>query len=213
MGNSEASSMISTTLERLSEAHGIDATLDALPGPVDDNAISDLSAIVEGVGAALPWVETAIDATLVRGMGYYTGAIFEIRHNELTGSLAGGGRYDKMIGKLSGTDVPAVGFSIGFERLYDLLEGRGRSVDAQRQRRIAMLYDSEASAAEVMAAAQHLRSQGDIVRTEPSVKNRGGQLKRLAEAGFTQWGEFRTDGEVVVQSLSEEAPSSSGDRL
>ena len=61
------------------------------------------------------------DPTLVRGMGYYTGQVFEIIHPEMSGSVAGGGRYDKLIGRSLGHDVPACGFSIGFERIVDLL--------------------------------------------------------------------------------------------
>jgi histidyl-tRNA synthetase len=71
-------------------------------------------------------VDIRFDPTLVRGMGYYTGPIFEISHTGYPSSIAGGGRYDNMIGRFLGRPVPACGFSIGFERLVEILEERGR---------------------------------------------------------------------------------------
>ena len=84
------------------------------------------------------------DPTLVRGMGYYTGPIFEIRSSSFAaGSIAGGGRYDGMIGRMLGRDVPATGFSIGFERVVDIL-GRIEGRTARDDRRIALLFDEAA---------------------------------------------------------------------
>ena len=75
------------------------------------------------------------DPTLVRGMSYYTGTIFEISMDEFGGSVGGGGRYDKMIGKFTGQDTPAVGFSIGFERIVMLLLERGYQVPQADRRK------------------------------------------------------------------------------
>src|SRR6185312_3819271 len=74
-----------------------------------------------------------------RGMGYYTGQVFEIIHPEMSGSVAGGGRYDRLIGRSLGKDVPACGFSIGFERIVDLLDSAPR-VDT-----VAVLHEADVS--------------------------------------------------------------------
>jgi len=99
-----------------------DALADSVPGLAAD-VIGDLAttaASLDQLAAERP-LSWRFDPTLVRGMGYYTGQVFEITHPDMTGSVAGGGRYDKLIGRSLGQDVPACGFSIGFERIVDLL--------------------------------------------------------------------------------------------
>ena len=91
------------------------------------------------------------DPTLVRGMGYYTGQVFEIMHPDMSGSVAGGGRYDKLIGRSLGHDVPACGFSIGFERIVDLLS-REQTRDA-----VAVLVESDVPVTEALAIAREMR--------------------------------------------------------
>ena len=80
------------------------------------------------------------DPTLVRGMGYYTGTIFEVSMEGFSGSVAGGGRYDKMIGRFTGNDTPACGFSIGFERIITILLDAGFKTPDE-SRKIAFLYE------------------------------------------------------------------------
>src|SRR5262249_58805364 len=82
------------------------------------------------------------DPSLVRGMGYYTGPIFEAVYGGGTSAIAGGGRYDRMVGRLLGNDVPACGFSIGFERVVSILEERAGGGGAPRER-IAVLFDRD----------------------------------------------------------------------
>src|SRR6185436_16523167 len=77
-----------------------------------------LASLADAVGAE----RLQFDPFLVRGMGYYTGPIFELAHPSVEYSLGGGGRYDGMIGRFLGTEVPATGFSLGFERLVELVE-------------------------------------------------------------------------------------------
>src|SRR5437870_4581478 len=97
----------------------------------DEPAFAWLATISAGVAGALPsGARVQFDPTLVRGMGYYTGTIFEVVMPGFSGSVAGGGRYDRMVGKLLGRDVPACGFSIGFERLVAILGERGGAIDA-----------------------------------------------------------------------------------
>lgn len=98
-----------------------DATFAALPGRVPERA-ERLVAIRDAVLEAKPDARLVADATLVRGQGYYTGTIFELHHPDSSGSIGGGGRYDGMVGRFLGVDVPACGFSIGFERVVELVD-------------------------------------------------------------------------------------------
>src|SRR5262245_36883048 len=122
--------------------HGLDAMRAQLGNPAADGACAVLARIIEAVGATAGGrFAIAFDPTLVRGMGYYTGPIFEIRSSSFAGgSIAGGGRYDGMIGGLLGRPVPATGFSIGFERVVDLL-GRMPARGAGGDKRVALLFD------------------------------------------------------------------------
>ena len=101
------------------------------------------------------------DHTLVRGMGYYTSTIFEITYGDLGYAIAGGGRYDKMIGKISGVDVPAVGFSIGFERIVDLLIAENKVSNTDEK--IALIYGEEDDLVKVVKSAIHLRESMAVV--------------------------------------------------
>ncbi len=156
--------------------------------------VADLSATaasLERLAAERP-LDWQFDPTLVRGMGYYTGHVFEVIHPEMSGSVAGGGRYDKLIGRSLGHDVPACGFSIGFERIVDLLS-REQSRDA-----IAVLVEADVPVPDAVAVARETREQagpGRVVETVRRSGKFGAQLKRLEAAGFT--------GFVVVRFESE----------
>jgi histidyl-tRNA synthetase len=147
-----------------------------VPDWLDVDAYRDLLAI----RAALPDVTLQFDPTLVRGMGYYTGTIFEIAHPESGSSVGGGGRYDGMIGRFLGRDVPAVGFSIGFERIVDLIPD---VLDAEPA--VALLIDGDVPAAALLDAKRAEVAGGRRVRLEPARKNRRAQLDALAADGFT----------------------------
>jgi len=153
-----------------------------LPAGVDDEAVQQLAALAEAVDAATLEVLT-FDPFLVRGMGYYTGTIFEVTHPSLGYSVAGGGRYDGMIGRFLGRDVPAVGFSLGFERLVDLVElNAGEAVDA-----VALVHDGTASPAELVALKAALIATGARVRLESRTRNLGPLLEQLKQGGFTRF--------------------------
>ena len=128
------------------------------------------------------------DPTLVRGMGYYTGTIFEVKLNEYNFSIAGGGRYDEMIGKFSGQKTPACGFSIGFERIITILKDQAAD-EAGKTEGIALLVENGASP-EIMTSvfekAAALRAEGKTVTVLPLKKNAKFQIDRLMEEGFTQ---------------------------
>jgi histidyl-tRNA synthetase len=197
---SDAPRILTEAVEGLVAARGFDDTLMALPSAVDASAVGDLQQIAAVVNATLDWVGMELDTTLVRGQGYYTGSIFEVEHPASSGSLAGGGRYDRMIGKLSGTDAPACGLSIGFERLWDVMAS---SIDTRAgRRRIALLHSKDDPMDLVATAAHRLREEGDVVRRELAVKNRRAQLTRLSGAGYTHWANYTADAHSIeIQEL------------
>ena len=127
------------------------------------------------------------DPTLVRGMSYYTGTIFEISMDEFGGSVGGGGRYDKMIGKFTGQDTPAVGFSIGFERIVMLLLERGYQVPTSRPKKAYLLEKkiSREKLLEVLDQAKADRADGMQVMIMNMKKNKKFQKEQLAEQGYT----------------------------
>ena len=127
------------------------------------------------------------DPTLVRGMSYYTGTIFEISMDEFGGSVGGGGRYDKMIGKFTGQDTPAVGFSIGFERIVMLLLERGYQVPTSRPKKAYLLEKkiSREKLLEVLEQAKADRAGGMQVMIMNMKKNKKFQKEQLSEQGYT----------------------------
>jgi histidyl-tRNA synthetase len=158
----------------------------SVPDGVPDEIVAHLVALGEAVAAARPAgveVPVVFDPFLVRGMGYYTGTIFELAHPSVDYSLAGGGRYDGMIGRFLGSDVPAVGFSIGFERIVDLLES---GADAA-QRAVVLVHDRDVPVAELVAIKAALVADGARVRLEQRPKNLKPLLERAAADGY---GEF-----------------------
>jgi histidyl-tRNA synthetase len=148
------------------------------------------------------------DPTLVRGMGYYTGTIFEIASPAFPSSIAGGGRYDRMVGKLLGREVPACGFSIGFERLISILVERGGAgapdsvAPAASARRLAVLVEADGDLTAALAAARSLRAGGDLVSLELKRKNVGRQLTELATHGFWGYAVSGGPGPVTVKPLT-----------
>ena len=128
------------------------------------------------------------DPTLVRGMSYYTGTIFEISMDEFGGSVGGGGRYDEMIGKFTGQDTPAVGFSIGFERIVMLLLERGYQVPGGREKKAYLLEKkiSQEKLLEVLDQARAERAAGRQVMIMNMKKNKKFQKEQLAEQGYTE---------------------------
>lgn len=146
------------------------------PAWLDRDAYADLLALRAG----LPGAAIEFDPTLVRGMGYYTGTIFEIAHPDFGYSLGGGGRYDGMIGRFLGQEVPACGFSIGFERIVDLLE----IADDARPRAVVLVHDADVPAERLVALKGELVASGSRVRLERRVKNLRGLLDRVTADGF-----------------------------
>ncbi|WP_210479439.1 histidine--tRNA ligase [Naasia sp. SYSU D00948] len=139
--------------------------------------------------AALPDVALVFDPTLVRGMGYYTGTIFEVAHPGSGSSVAGGGRYDGMIGRFLGTDVPAVGFSIGFERILDLLEDGGSDTGG-----VVLVHAADTAPERLIAAKRELLETAPRVRLERRPRNLKGLLDSAASSGYTGFVTLDGDG-------------------
>ena len=159
----------------------------ALPDGVPDDVVAHLVGIGEAVAAARPdadalgGVPLVFDPFLVRGMGYYTGTIYELAHPSVDYSLGGGGRYDGMIGRFLGQDVPAVGFSIGFERIVDLVGQREGDAGAA----VVLVHDRDVPTAELVALKAALVADGSRVRLAQRTKNLTGLLERASADGYT----------------------------
>jgi histidyl-tRNA synthetase len=132
-------------------------------------------------------------------MGYYTGQIFEVTHPASGGSVAGGGRYDQLIGRFLGTDVPACGFSIGFERIVDLL------ATAPEREAVAVLYESDTPLPTVLAVARELRGDGRTVSTVRRSGKFGAQLGRLEEWGYTSFVHVKPEETGAERTLGDKA--------
>lgn len=175
---------------------GIRYMKETLGSCLEEGAAEDLETIISTVEE----VKTAdfkvvFDPTLVRGMGYYTGPIFEISMDEFGGSVGGGGRYDQMIGAFTGTDTCACGFSIGFERIVMLLMERGFEVPSAAGKK-AYLIDKKASPElmkQVLRQAKEDREAGYCVSISVMKKNKKFQKEQLAKDGYTDVKEFFAD--------------------
>ncbi len=132
------------------------------------------------------------DPTLVRGMSYYTGTIFEVSMEGFGGSVAGGGRYDKMIGKFTGMETPACGFSIGFERIVTILLDNGFTVPGGNEKE-AWLFEKGMSSeklASIMKEAMAARKKGKIILVAQMNKNKKFQKEQLGKEGYSEFKEF-----------------------
>lgn len=166
---------------------------DRLGEYLEDDVASALQEIMDSVGAAVDTTFTIrFDPTLVRGMSYYTGTIFEIEMAEFGSSVAGGGRYDKMIGKFTGQDTPACGFSIGFERIIAILMDQGFQVPDE-SKKIAYLVEKGMPSerlCEVIREAQEERSNGNQVLVVRMNKNKKFQKEQLMKDGYGEFKDF-----------------------
>ncbi len=160
---------------------------------IPEGVMESFREIIDSVEAARgEFFRLVFDPTLVRGMSYYTGTIFEIDMPEFGGSCGGGGRYDRMVGKFTGRDVPACGFSIGFERIILLLLENGFKVPGAGKK-IAYLMEKGLSSGrlcEVMAMAQKEREGGNQVLVTRMNKNKKFQKEQLTAQGYEEFREF-----------------------
>ncbi|MBY6060512.1 HisS family protein [Microbacterium esteraromaticum] len=177
----------------------------ALPEGAPDEIVAHLVSLGDAVSAARPDAgepPLIYDPFLVRGMGYYTGTIFELAHPSVDYSLGGGGRYDGMIGRFLGQQVPAVGFSIGFERIVDLVA----EVEAEAAQAVVLVHDADVPVGELLAHKAALLRDGGAarVRLERRPKNMKALLERATADGYTGFAAVRAGdsvGTVEVKPL------------
>lgn len=166
---------------------------DKLKGFIEDGVLDSLCEIMDTVlEVNTNDFSLVFDPTLVRGMGYYTGTIFEVSMEGFSGSVAGGGRYDKMIGRFTGNDTPACGFSIGFERIITILLDAGFKIPDE-SRKIAFLYEKNIDGnvlKDILKEASSLREAGNIVLVSKMNKNKKFQKEGLEKQGYTEFKEF-----------------------
>ena len=178
-------------LEMAEDAVGYIA--DKLGQMLPEGVIESFREIIDSVEATKgDFFDLVFDPTLVRGMSYYTGPIFEIDMPEFGGSCGGGGRYDGMVGKFTGHDVPACGFSIGFERIILLLMENGFRVP-KAGKKVAYLIEKGLSSdklCEVMSQAQAERERGNQVLVARMNKNKKFQKEQLTAQGYEEFKEF-----------------------
>ena len=179
--------------EKKDVAEGVAFLADTLGEYLDAEVVTNMTEIATAVNATKNAEFTLVfDPTLVRGMSYYTGTIFEISMPELGAACGGGGRYDKMIGKFTGNDVPACGFSIGFERIILLLMESGFKIP-ESPKRVAYLVEKKYPAeklVEVMKQAKEARENGQQVLVVRMNKNKKFQKEQLAKEGYEEFVEF-----------------------
>lgn len=183
----EGKSDVSEAIECLTEKLG-----DTLSGDVA-KSMKEIALAVDSAKVAK--FNLVFDPTLVRGMSYYTGTIFEIAIPQFGGSCGGGGRYDEMIGRFTGGSVPACGFSIGFERIILLLMEQGFKVPSQGKK-IAYLVDKKLpyeKYVDVIKEANELREKGQSILVVKMNKNKKFQKEQLMQEGFEEFKEFFAD--------------------
>ncbi|MDD6267463.1 MAG: histidine--tRNA ligase [Clostridium sp.] len=165
---------------------------DFLPAEVAEN-LKTIIASVESTKSAE--FKMAFDPTLVRGMSYYTGPIFEISMDEFGGSVGGGGRYDEMIGKFTGQATPACGFSIGFERIVMLLLERGFQIPGAGKKTAYLIEKNmpEDKLLQILDEAKRARADGSVVNIAIMKKNKKFQKEQMQAEGYEEFREFFID--------------------
>ena len=182
------------------EMEGLEDTLsylaEKLAGVLPVGLAESIDKILSSVRAcAEAQYNLVFDPTLVRGMSYYTGSIFEIKMAELGCSVGGGGRYDEMIGRFTGQKTPACGFSIGFERIITILMEKGFTVPGEREK-VAFLMEKDMcteGTVHVFAEARKARAAGKQVLVAQMNKNKKFQKEQLQKEGYEEFREFYRD--------------------
>lgn len=175
------------------DVEGIHFLQDTLGDFLEADVAKDLETIITSVEAVKNAdFRIVFDPTLVRGMSYYTGPIFEISMDEFGGSVGGGGRYDEMIGKFTGQNTPACGFSIGFERIVMLLLERDYQVPAKGGK-VAYLVEKnmpQEKLRDILKEANEKRKEGIQININIMKKNKKFQKEQLEKEGYTDFKEF-----------------------
>ncbi len=178
------------------DIEGVNFLKDTLGDYLDSGVAEDLETIMMSVDAVKnASFKIVFDPTLVRGMSYYTGPIFEISMDEFGGSVGGGGRYDEMIGKFTGQNTPACGFSIGFERIVMLLLEREYKIPSKGSK-VAYLIEKNMPGdrlRDILKEANEQRNAGMEININIMKKNKRFQKEQLEQEGYTEFKEFFVD--------------------
>ena len=175
---------IDAVIEQLEQAFGGRAgRLAALLRDSSQSPSADLERIMSAVRSIAGPDSISFDPALVRGMGYYTGPIFEVRHPASPGSLAGGGRYDNMVGKFAGEKVPACGFSIGLDRLMEITAGDEAAAQGTFEK-VALMFEDADAMPDVLARHRQLLDSGKTVRLVRAPRNKQRLFDDLKRAGY-----------------------------
>jgi len=179
------------------QENGVAYLAETLAGVLEPSVAGGLQEIIDSVSATKSSdFKMVFDPTLVRGMSYYTGTIFEIALPGFGGSCGGGGRYDGMVGKFTGNSVPACGFSIGFERIILLLTESGFQVPGEAKKTVYLVEKGVGGKqlCEVIASAQAARQEGAQVLVARMNKNKKFQKEQLKSEGYEEFVEFYKEG-------------------
>ena len=195
--NGYAAETVDKYADLLNKAVNGEASLASIMDTVGEELAKDPVTNLEEIITAVESSKQAdfkmvFDPTLVRGMSYYTGTIFEIAIPEFGGSCGGGGRYDEMVGKFTGQSVPACGFSIGFERIVLLLTEKGFKVPGSGDGKAYLIEKgiSGERLSEILAKAAEERKAGKKILTVRMNKNKKFQKEQLTKAGYTEFEDF-----------------------
>jgi histidyl-tRNA synthetase len=194
-------------LDAVTEASGWSSFADRVAGiERGEAALRDLREITELANDTPAAAHLVASPTLARGLGYYTGAIFEIAVKDLSGSLGGGGRYDGLVGMFMGKDIPACGFSIGLERILVVMEARGMFPELPGAADVLVALLDDGLTARALRVAAALRRAGARVEVHPK-RDKAGRLRKMAdERGFSYAILLRRDREAEVNVWSRAAP-------
>ncbi|SEG04592.1 histidyl-tRNA synthetase [Butyrivibrio sp. Su6] len=181
------------SVEGKTDISGLKIIADKLGDFLDAEVRESLEEIITSVDATkTAQFEMVFDPTLVRGMSYYTGTIFEVSMPQYGGSCGGGGRYDKMVGKFLGQDTPACGFSIGFERIIMIMMDEGFKIPGEGNRKAYLIEKGIKGErlSEIISEAQKERLEGNQVLVVRMNKNKKFQKQQLSEQGYEDVKEF-----------------------
>lgn len=189
---------IKALVEFISKASGSSISVDDVAARCADPSIADDLKYIISTAEKVSGGKYKINYTpsLVRGQGYYTGVVFEIGSPDFSGAVGGGGRYDNLIGKFIGQQVPAVGFSIGFERICSILLDQKYQIPGAKEK-CALLYDDSIEFAKVISEAEKLREDYAVTILKKA-KKPGPQYDMLEKQGYTKFATFK-DGQINIK--------------
>lgn len=184
---------VQTLMMLLEKATSLEELKEELKGEEVEKSIEHLEMIMHTLKGKGGSFEVLFSISLVRGMSYYTGTIYEVIYKEYPFSIAGGGRYDEMIGHLINEKIPACGFSIGFERIITILEEEKRGIETTKEK-IAILLDSPKAYPKALKTAQEYREKGVSVSIYVTPKNMKNFLESLRTLAFTHFLFYKEEG-------------------